>query len=343
MAGVAQFIVNESPVEGYGANVTEDSFADDVHAPSLEYGAVVFSRSFRVAKNQTRTLILYFPNTWHANTHGRTSATNAEIAGQNIINGKWRDWWNRTVASFAWDAERELNRKVDMLYTREMRRSRAEWNRIAHTKDYQKQWKAFKNRVAKLRERHINAKTISLEKMPDFWSLADNSGMSMMEQTEWVKQQRAAFITRKQQADTERKALWRKITSLTAKSNVSALKRQLVSQFRTKEWRDAIDALNSEIIDMEAPTNRRELRASMRLQDRMRMLEDPWSFGINAENALRHAGESIVEDMKDALHGAKSPGLAERTMKNRRYRGNPETPPLDETGEFIESLSFAII
>ena len=342
MAGLAEFIVNDEPVEGYGRNVSASSLLDEIHSNALDYGAIVYRKDLPVAKNITKTLILYFPNTWHSNTHGRTSATNAELAGQYIINGKWREWWYRQVASFMWDAEKELNRKVEILFSKEMKKSRDEWNRIAHTKDYQKQWKAFKSRLAKLRSQHKIAKSISEEKMPDFWALSDITGKSLKEQTEWVQKQKASFLARKKQADVQRVQLWQKIKSLSSKANVRALKKSLINQNRTEEWRLAIEAINEEINSI-TPANIREKRKSFRLQDKMVLLDDPWSFGVNAERALRSIGNQLVVDMKYALQGAKAPELSERTMKNRRYRGNPETPALDETGEFIESLTFDII
>ena len=343
MAGIADFIVNDNPVEGYGVNVSGDNFSDDIHAESSDYGAIVFSKDFRIGKNLTKTLILYFPNTWHTNTHGRTSATNAEIAGRNIIEGKWHDWWTRTISAIVWDAEKELSRKVDFLYSKEMRKSRNEWNRITHTKDYQKLWKAYKARIDKLKRQHASAKRISEERAPDFWSLVPDAGMSLLKQTEWVRTQKEAFLARRRRAVSQRAELWRKIQSLSSKANVHRYKSGLVSQFRTQEWIDKIEALDAEIRNLEASETVFQRRKSLGLQDRMRMLVDPWSFGFNAEKALKEAGKSIVLDMKDALHGAKAPDLAPRTKLNRRYRGNPETPALDETGEFIESLSFDII
>ena len=343
MVGVSEFIVNDSPVEGYGANVSGDNFSDDIHSIGSEYGAIVFSREFRISPTQTRTLILYFPSTWHSNTHGRTSATNAEIAGRNIIEGKWHDWWNRVVSSMAWDVEKELKRKVDFLYSNEMRKSRNEWNRITHTKDYQKIWRAYKSRIDRLKRQHLEAKRISEESVPDFWMLIPESQMSLAEQSEWVKKQRESFISRRKQASAQRSELWKKIMSLSSKRSVSVFKRETVMKFRTQEWLDEIEAVSMEIRELEAPVNRREKRQSFRLQDRLSMLEDPWSFGINAENALRSAARELVAEMKKALHGAKAPDLSERTKKNRQYRGNPSTPALDETGEFIESLRFDIL
>lgn len=131
--------------------------------------------------------------------------------------------------------------------------------------------------------------------------------------------------------------------NLSSKASKIEEKKRLMSKYRTDEMKMRVLELENEMMSMEAPTSRAEKRKSYELQDKLRTVVDPWSFGFTAESILKRIGGELVNELKDALHGGKSPDIEKKTKQNRRSRGYSEEPPLDETGEFIESLSFTII
>ena len=72
------------------------------------------------------------------------------------------------------------------------------------------------------------------------------------------------------------------------------------------------------------------------------LMLDPYRFGLFVGNIFRKSATEAMAVAKNYLYGMKSPDIQERTKYNRTSRGNPDSPPLFETGEFIESLEYEV-
>lgn len=72
------------------------------------------------------------------------------------------------------------------------------------------------------------------------------------------------------------------------------------------------------------------------------LMLDPYRFGLFVGNIFRKSVTEAMAVAKNYLYGMKSPDIQERTKYNRASRGNPSSPPLFETGEFIESLEYEV-
>lgn len=72
------------------------------------------------------------------------------------------------------------------------------------------------------------------------------------------------------------------------------------------------------------------------------LMLDPYRFGLFVGNIFRKSVTDAMAVAKNYLYGMKSPDIQEHTKYNRASRGNPSSPPLFETGEFIESLEYEV-
>ena len=72
------------------------------------------------------------------------------------------------------------------------------------------------------------------------------------------------------------------------------------------------------------------------------LMIDPYRFGSFVGNIFRKSAIEAMSVAKNYLHGMKRPDIKEHTKDNRSSRGNPDSPPLFETGEFIESLEYEV-
>lgn len=72
------------------------------------------------------------------------------------------------------------------------------------------------------------------------------------------------------------------------------------------------------------------------------LMLDPYRFGLFVGNIFRKSAMDAMAVAKNYLYGMKSPDIQEHTKYNRTSRGNPSSPPLFETGEFIESLEYEV-
>lgn len=72
------------------------------------------------------------------------------------------------------------------------------------------------------------------------------------------------------------------------------------------------------------------------------LMLDPYRFGLFVSNIFQRSAKDAVSVSKEFLKGMKSPDIQDETKWNRTSRGNPSSPPLFETGEFIESLEYEV-
>ena len=332
--------------------------------PQGIYGAVVYQREIQIPTGENMYLILYYPNEIHSDTHGNggNPVMMSEIAGKNLLNGRWERWFETTKSAMGEenDLVGHIDSIVDVMYSTEMKRFRRDWNEALKTKGAKQSLAIYESKIRSARASMLNAKKLFLRESgfeygrtyeyggaihtyPDFYNLLPPNPdvMTGAEIDEWVSEQRQIF------SRARRKAL----------SVVSFSKAEIASRIagRRKKTIEVVDkyggrarsldrATAERYRNLAATAQRRGDIGKMNYYSQMSIAAiEPYAWGVTARNALQKAGKIARSYLVDAMLGAKAPDIVERTKKNRRNRGNPDNPPLNETGEFARSLQYVVI
>lgn len=311
-------------------------------------GTVVYQKTVAVSRKSTATLILYFLQTIHAPTHGSAPVTNADLAKWLVVDAApWARWFRGTVSSLDFELLKEVEARVDLIYSEEMKRARREWRTAINTRGFKATIGAYSRKI-RTAEADIKAAQADFRRatgyryasdmrMPDFESLSPRD-MGLREQVEWISSQRKAF---RSAMSTARARIGIARTALAAlRGGEKAMSVEAVGRYAGKWRAESLETIDAK---MEDALMKGDANAVMRLSEQKKMVIDPYSFGFSARKALEKAGKDVRDLVADALHGAKSPDIKEKTKKNRMYRGNSASPPLDETGEFAESIMWKVI
>ena len=93
--------------------------------PQGIYGAVVYQREIQIPTGEKMYLILYYPNEIHSDTHGNggNPVMMSEIAGKNLLNGRWEQWFETTKSAMGEenDLVGHIDSIVDVMYSTEMK------------------------------------------------------------------------------------------------------------------------------------------------------------------------------------------------------------------------------
>lgn len=334
--------------------------------------AVVYKKQILAPDGRVFTLMLYFPDEYHSNTRGYVSQpiTQADIANINLKGkgnldwkGKWKKWFESTIDSASWNTQDvwdRLDMVVSVHYTSEMKRFQRRWKNALHSGGWKTaldQYAAdIKKEEAALARipKEFTAKTrkkigigFSLgatytydgteHSTPDFWGMIPRS-IPMSERPAWVKEKKREFVRQLRTAKT---------SMANRKSMISELKRGLTGKKMhiMKEFGGA--QLEEDIVKYsdlaEAARINKDFKKAEFYSQMIVASQTPYALGLNARSAIAHAGIKARDALKEVLRGGKAPDIVEKTKRNRAARGNPEEPPLKETGEFIDSLQYVVI
>ena len=169
---------------------------------------------------------------------------------------------------------------------------------------------------------------------------------------EWwnqMKEQYAMPIIHRLKVKTERDLELRRL-GLTKKANIEKIIKELrkkkryessdknkfsLFESRMKLGMKAGSAM--EIASFISANNVKTLNAQ--IKDYKKLLERR-PYNLYAE--MQKAGREIIEKLQNAIIGGAQPADKAQTRYNRKWRGNRETPPLNETGEFARSITYEI-
>ena len=73
------------------------------------------------------------------------------------------------------------------------------------------------------------------------------------------------------------------------------------------------------------------------------LIVDPYKYGAFVKGVIQQSASAARDKVVEFILGAKHPDIEIKTKYNRRWRGYSDNPPLKETGDFAESVEYAII
>ena len=309
----------------------------------------VYSISIRIPFVVVRTINIYFPNDDHSLTHGGNNAvTYAQLAGLYLKTGNWSGWFGGEMGTMAPDFINTLNIRAKLLLEGEQDRARREWNRALSGKSARKQLQKAREEIARLKEEHAIFKKRASIKKPDFWNWErsddkDNplkpfpKGWGLKEQVIRVGEERAQFRKLKLEAREKQVKTWNLLVK--KRKDYYTLKKHLVDVFGVQR-KEHIEELQKLIYEADEGNSK---EAKKIFQEQLRTWVEPYALANNAVAALKDLAKSLRDDIVNALLGAKAPTLSQRTKSNRAGRGNYSDIPLNETGEFANSLKYEVV
>lgn len=349
---------------GYQDRLRGNRFASGATMNPLGvYGAVVYQKSYRSPDGSDLHLILFFPNEIHSDTHHNNGnpVMMSEIAAINLLgegtfpnSGKWKPWFNGVIESLDDDITFQLDAKVDALMSAEMAQFKRRWNSAMRTKDARRITALFKEKIQEQRNMIERQKRIFKQRtgfdygsvfewssdnrvhhMPDFWTMIPRN-VPLSQRQMWVNDRRREY---KKYVESTRSSIANRNRTVSQLLNQMQKSRSWFFMHRNGVVGDS-RSMRSAMYAAEESGNTREANKYKMLS--MAAIE-PMAFGATARTILDKAGRNIQRFMIDCLLGAKAPDIVEKTKRNRRANGNPDSPPLNETGEFARSLQYVVI
>lgn len=285
-------------------------------------------------EKKKRTIRFIFPDEDHSPTHPWRGdlVTNAEIAGMYIKTGKWREWFGSMMSSVEGDASKMLNVEFAGAVSNQIAIARKEWNRALHMRDSKAQLSEIRKQIREFRDKHRNIKNrINSLVKPDFAIEAFKTDKSAAEL-------RREFYANKKLLLADKKSAWLRIAEL--RDKLERKKRELYKTFLSTELKDSVEELSMLITEAEETGS---IEARRVYEKQLEILTEPYAVANSIDGALDRIASQMSNDIKDIMHASHGPALSPKTISNRRSMGIDSSIPLDETGEFIESLKYVII
>lgn len=295
---------------------------------------VLYSIKIDIEGYGSYVLEVYFPNKDHSqNTsmRGGEKVTYAQLAGLYLKFGNWSGWMDGEITDKSKWLRGEISRQVQSLVDEERKEAKRQWNIALRKKGAKAMLREFDNRRKELKDIIEHQRSIINKPLP---KLSNNA---TYEQT----------LTFKTELSKAREAVRR------AKAEMSASKSELndmgtlrdykvfvASKFFDKDWQNAIAYTIKQMKLSEYLGNRTALKI---YGEQLSMMTNPWDAAISVKNALQKARKELQDTLINVLLGSKAPPLKDSTLKKRKYAGIDSTTPLNETGEFAESLKVRLV
>lgn len=176
-----------------------------------------------------------------------------------------------------------------------------------------------------------------------------NQGGKFYEWWNQMKEQYAMPIIHRLKVKTERDLELRRL-GLTKKENVEKIIKELrkkkryessdKNKFSLFESRVKLGMKASSAMSIASFISENKVKTlNAQIKDYQKLLErKPYSLF----REMQKAGREIIEKLQNAIIGGAQPADSAQTRYNRKWRGNREFPPLNETGEFARSITYEI-
>lgn len=296
----------------------------------------IYRVSVPIGNGKNKTIVVSLPDEEHTVYNYSDPVTQADLA--NILikgrNAKWKRWFKGAITTLDTDVLRELD---DQLAA-----SRSDVKRLA-TKE--------RNRV--LKEKTSVRKISKAKKLIDDATEAYRAAKARADEFEGITGEGWEFVKgfpeyrarMSRVRELKRFASQKRREMLSAKNALKDLK---VALFKTKmspEYSGIIENLResielSEEYGVYSPQYRRKAQME---NEMLKLLINPFAFGVSYISVLKKKAREIRDAIVDMIRGMKYPSNTESTIEHRRERQHQETPPLNETGEFAESIEYDIV
>lgn len=332
-------------------------FEDEEEAGFSQNKFTVFTAIVDLGNDKIRHVNLYFPNTPHTNYSGSKSPiTQAGLASMYLMSGKWSSWFSSKLDIAYSDWKARLANILTKRMSAEVQTAIKSRYRALRRKESQSAMSDIKREISLAKstyEQSRSARDYLREKIkgdvPDAIIPVDLWGVC---RDEWIQDYKKSLKSELDRLTSNTRKLRTKY--LTKKGDLVVLKNTLARKFESvqhikdrerfraklERFDDEQDALISAIYDGNV---QQFTKARKEAREQLEAIDNPYMYGMTVFNSIQKAAREAREQLVDWILGAKAPDIADRTKRNRISRGHDDEPPLNETGEFANSLKYEVI
>lgn len=332
-------------------------FEDEEEAGFSQDKFSVFTAIVDLGDGKIRHVNLYFPNTPHTNYSGSKSPiTQASLASMYLMSGKWSAWFSSKLDTAYSDWKVRLASILRKRMSAEVQTAIKSRYSALRRKESQAAMSDIKREISSAKiayEQTRSARDYLREKIkgevPDAIIPVDLWGVY---RDEWIRDYKKSLKAELDRLTSNTRNLRTKY--LAKKSDLVNLKNTLARKFESiqhikdrerfraklEHFDDEQDALISAIYDGNVE---QFTKARKEAREQLEAVDNPYMYGLTVFNSIQIAAKEAREQLVNWILGAKAPDIADRTRDNRASRHHPEDPPLNETGEFANSLKYEVI
>lgn len=332
-------------------------FEDEEEAGFSQNKFTVFTAIVDLGNDKIRHVNLYFPNTPHTNYSGsRNPITQAGIASMYLMSGKWSSWFSSKLDTAYSDWKVRLAGILRKRMSTEVQTAIKSRYSALRRKESQAAISDIKREISSAKTAYEQARSerdYLREKIkvgvPDAIIPVDLWGVY---RDEWILDYKKSLKAELDRLTSNTRSFRTKY--LAKKSDLAVLKNTLARKFESiqhikdrERFRAKLEHFDEEqdsIIAAIYDGNVEQFtKARREVREQLEAIDSPYMYGMTVFNSIQRAAKEAREQLVNWILGAKAPDIADRTKENRASRHHPEDPPLNETGEFANSLKYEVI